>query len=101
MILKKSAIAGTLESSDVMISLAPNPSGGIRIDLQSQVAALFGNAIRKTVAQILEEMDVQDALVTVVDKGALDCVIRARLRCAVCRAAEQPYDWTQEDGRNG
>lgn len=101
MILKKSAIAGTLESSDAMISLSPNPGGGIQIDLQSQVAALFGKSIRKTVRQVLEEMEVQEAIVTIVDRGALDCVIRARLRCAICRAAEQPYDWTQEDRRNG
>lgn len=99
--LKKTAIAGTLESSDVMVTLAPNPAGGIEIDLQSEVAALFGNSICATVRQVLKEMDVADASVILVDKGALDCVIRARMRCAVCRAAEEPYDWTQEDKNHG
>ena len=38
-----------------------------------------------------------DAVVAVVDKGALDFVIRARMQCAICRAAEVSYDWGKED----
>ncbi|WP_302059070.1 hypothetical protein [Lelliottia amnigena] len=35
-------------------------------------------------------------LIIVEDKGALDCVIRARLQSAVLRAAEaQPIDWSK------
>ena len=97
MILKIPAAAGTLESSDVQIFVAPNPDGGISIDLQSDVKAQFGETIEETVAQVLREFDIQDAQVRLVDKGALDCVIRARLRCAICRSAETPYDWTLED----
>ena len=33
--LKKPAVAGTLESSDVQITLRPNPGQGIQIELQS------------------------------------------------------------------
>ena len=39
-----------------------------------------------------------EARVRLVDKGALDCVIRARMACAICRCAGVPYDWTREDG---
>ena len=35
--LKKPAVAGTLESSDVQIMLRPNPGEGIHIDLKSDV----------------------------------------------------------------
>ncbi|NBI69457.1 citrate lyase ACP, partial [Pseudoflavonifractor sp. 60] len=35
--LKKPAMAGTLESSDVQITLRPNPGQGIQINLQSDV----------------------------------------------------------------
>ena len=97
MILKIPAAAGTLESSDVQIFIAPNPNGGISIDLESDVKAQFGEAIEETVAQVLDEFDIHDAQVRLVDKGALDCVIRARLRCAICRSAETPYNWTWED----
>ena len=46
---------------------------------------------------MLKEFDVADACVSVVDKGALDFAIRARMQCAVCRAAEISYDWGKED----
>ena len=86
--LKKPAVAGTLESSDVQITLRPNPGQGIQINLQSDV---------KAVRHLLSEFDVRDALVDVNDKGALDFAIRARMECAVCRAAEVGFDWGRSD----
>ena len=99
MILKIPAVAGTLESSDVQIAIAPNPGRGIDIDLESDVKAQFGDAIEETVRDVLAEFAISDASVRLLDKGALDCVIRARLRCAICRSAETPYDWTREDAK--
>ena len=99
MILKIPAIAGTLESSDVQIAIAPNPGMGIEIALESNVKAQFGDSIRATVRDVLAEFDISEASVQLLDKGALDCVIRARLRCAICRSAETPYDWTKEDAK--
>ena len=95
--LKKPAVAGTLESSDVQITLRPNPGQGIQIELQSDVKALFGQAIEETVRAVLAEFGVQDALVDVNEKGALDFVIRARMECAVCRAAQVQFNWGKED----
>jgi len=95
--LKKPAVAGTLESSDVQITLRPNPGQGIQINLQSDVKAMFGDAIEATVRAVLSEFDVKDALVDVNDKGALDFAIRARMECAVCRAAEVAFDWGRGD----
>jgi len=95
--LKKPAMAGTMESSDVQITLRPNPGQGIIINLQSDVKVMFGDAIEETVRAVLAEFDVRDALVDVKDKGALDFVIRARMQCAVCRAAEVQYDWGKGD----
>ncbi len=90
-------MAGTLESSDVQIAVAPNPGRGVQIELESDVKAQFGDAIEATVRDVLSDMEVSEAAVRLLDKGALDCVIRARLRCALCRSAETPYDWTRED----
>lgn len=95
--LKKPAVAGTLESSDIQIALYPNPGQGIQIRLQSDVKALFGEAIEATLRQVLEEFGVDDALVDANDKGALDFAIRARMECAVCRATEVSYPWGKED----
>lgn len=95
--LKKPAVAGTLESSDVQITLRPNPGQGIQISLQSDVKAMFGDAIEATVRNVLADFDVKDALVDINDKGALDFAIRARMQCAVCRAAEVGFDWGRSD----
>lgn len=95
--LKKPAVAGTLESSDCQIILRPNPGQGIEIELDSVVQAMFGDAILDTVNQVLQEFDVSDAQIEIHDKGALDFAIRARMQCAICRAADIRYDWGKED----
>ena len=97
MILKKSAVAGTLESSDVLVTVAPNPGRGVTIELDSEVKAAFGAAIEAAVRRELELAGVDDAHLLLRDRGALDCVISARVRCALYRAAETAYDWTKED----
>ena len=95
--LKKPAVAGTMESSDIMVMIHPNEETGVEIDIQSDVKATFGDAIEATIREVLADFGVTDAVVAVVDKGALDFVIRARMQCAICRAAEILYDWGKED----
>ena len=95
--LKKPAIAGTVESSDVMIAIQPNPGQGIDIQIQSDVMVMFGEAIEQTVREVLDEFDVKEAKVSVNDRGALDFAIRARMACAITRAAEVSYDWSKTD----
>lgn len=78
------AMAGTLESSDVLVTLEPHEDG-LEIEIDSVVKEQFGEAIRHTVEEVLSELDVQHARVSIVDRGALDCVIRARVETAVLR----------------
>ena len=84
----KPATAGTLESSDLMVTLEPG-NGGIELSLTSSVMNQYGRQIKKTVLETLERLEVKDAKVTVVDKGALDCTIKARVECAVLRSCDQ------------
>lgn len=79
-----SASAGTLESSDVYVEISPAESG-IEIDLNSVVQAQFGDNILAVVREILDECGVDKAKLTIQDRGALDCVIRARVETAVMR----------------
>lgn len=83
----KCASAGTMESSDAYVEIEPS-SAGIEISLESVVKKQFGEKIEKTVRQVLEECEVNSALVRVVDRGALECVIRARVETAVSRGKE-------------
>jgi citrate lyase subunit gamma (acyl carrier protein) len=86
--------AGTLESSDVLISVRTNPENRIDIKLKSIVEKRFGRHIEQLVRDILKEMHVGSAMVDVDDRSALDCVIRARLETALYRAAGiQKYHW--------
>lgn len=79
----KSAVAGTLESSDAYVEIGPGD--GLDIQLESVVMAQFGESIRETVSQILKENGVENANIRVVDRGALECVIRARVETAILR----------------
>ena len=81
----KNAVAGTLESGDIMIQIGPGGEG-LSIDLQSSVAAQFGRQIKGLIVETLQGLGVENAQVKAVDKGALDCTIRARVTAAAVRA---------------
>lgn len=80
----KCASAGTMESSDAYVEIEPS-AGGLKIDIESVVEKQFGDKIRLAVESVLEECKVGSAVVRVVDRGALECVIRARVETAVMR----------------
>ena len=83
----KTASAGTLESSDVFVEVAPG-KGSVEVELESVVQLQFGEAIEAVVREVLEENGVQNAAVRVTDRGALECVIRARVETALLRGKE-------------
>ena len=80
----KNAVAGTLESGDIMIQIAPGD--GLQVDLQSSVAAQFGRQIKALITETLTGLGIDNAYVKATDKGALDCTIRARVTAAAVRA---------------
>ncbi|KZL93218.1 citrate lyase acyl carrier protein [Clostridium magnum] len=86
MIINKIAKAGTLESNDILIMVMPNENGGIELELESIVIKQFGNQIKKTILDKVQELGVEDIVIKVQDKGALDCTIRARVQTAIERA---------------
>ena len=83
--VRKAAMAGTLESSDAQITVEPG-NGSIELSIESSVIHQFGKQIKATVLETLNRLEVTDARVTVVDKGALDCTLKARVECAVYRS---------------
>ena len=83
--IKKAAMAGTLESSDAQVTVEPG-NGNIDLSIESSVIHQFGRQIKATVLETLDRLEVTDAKVTIVDKGALDCTLKARVECAVYRS---------------
>lgn len=86
--IERVAKAGSLESNDILIMVAPNEQEGIDLKLESIVIKQFGDKIEKTILDTLKELNVNKAKVVAQDKGALDFTIRARVKTAVERALE-------------
>ena len=83
MAIVKNASAGTMESSDAYVEIEPAET--LDVQLESVVQAQFGEEIRTVVYEVLKEHDVQQASVRVIDRGALECVLRARVETAILR----------------
>lgn len=77
------AAAGTMESSDAYVEI--EPAASLDIQLESVVQEQFGDEICRVVREVLEEGGITAANVRVVDRGALECVIRARVETAILR----------------
>lgn len=82
----KNSYAGTFESGDILIQLFSPEKEGIEIELESSVARQFGQQIKKVIRDTLNEYGITDVRVKAVDKGALDCTIKARVTAAAVRA---------------
>ena len=78
--------AGTLESGDVLIRIQPVDSHDVEIELESVVEKQFGTAIQRLIHDTLNKLNITGVRVIVEDKGALDCVIKARVQAALIRA---------------
>lgn len=86
--IERPAMAGTLESSDCQVTVEPG-DGRIDFTLESAVINQYGNQIRKVVFETLSHLGVDNIKISMVDKGALDCTIKARVEAAVSRSIDQ------------
>ena len=84
--ITNNSVAGSLESSDCLVSVEPR-SSGISIDIKSSVMMQFGTQIKKVIEETLQELGVTNVSLSINDKGALDCTIKARTTTAIKRAA--------------
>lgn len=80
----KNAVAGTLESSDLFIQIEPDDKE-LTLEIDSVVANQHLDSIRVAVVDILNEFEISTGKIYIKDKGALDCVIRARMETALKR----------------
>lgn len=86
--IKKIATAGTMESSDIHITIEPSEESGIKIYLKSPVIQQFGDEIKEIIKETVKKLEVKNATIRAIDKGALNCTIEARVICALMRAME-------------
>jgi len=72
--------------SDCHVAVEPREQGGVEIELESRVGSYYGTSIREQAQNVLAELGVENARVTIHDEGALPFVISARIEAAVRRA---------------
>lgn len=80
---EKSVMAGSLESSDALISLIPGDT--CRVEIESIVIKQYGRRIRATAEEMMKERGVTAGTMKIQDRGALDCTLRARIKTALDR----------------
>jgi citrate lyase subunit gamma (acyl carrier protein) len=82
----RSAQAGTMQSSDLMVFL--EPAEELSIEIESTVKKQFEHLIRAVIDRVLARHGVTAGRVRITDRGALDYAIEARLEAALQRAGE-------------
>jgi len=84
--IRNSAQAGSFESGDAMVRVRPADEEKLTLKVESKVSQRFSKAIQQTVRAVADELGVTAAYVDIIDRGALDFVLRARVRTALKRA---------------
>ena len=85
--------SGPKVRSDCEITLEIKSDGGIVIDLNSRVKALYGESILNLTKEVLEFFGIKHASVKISDSGALPFVISARLEAAVKQLITTDLDY--------
>lgn len=83
--LVERGIAGTMESGDILVEIQNKETSGIDIQLDSTVGNQYGRQIKAVIQETLQSHEIDGVTVKAVDKGSLDCTIRARVSAAVYR----------------
>ena len=103
----KIATAGNIGKkvrSDCFVTLELKDSGGINIDQKSKVSVLYGDSNNELCKDILKFFGIENAQLTLEDKGALPLIIAARIEAAVKELidTEKEYllDFIEENNYN-
>lgn len=78
----KEAIAGTLESMDCMVTAS---EGTGKVELEGTSVARFRQAMEKTIGAVITSLNAGNVDIRVMDRGALDITLEARVRTAILR----------------
>lgn len=79
--------------SDCYVEIELKLSGGILLDINSKVKALFGKSIEKLTLNILRTFAIENARIIIEDAGALDFVIAARIEAAIKKIMDTGRDY--------
>ena len=84
--IRRKATAGTMQSSDLTVSV--EPAERLDIEIESTVKKQFEHLIRARIEAVLARHGVTRGRIRISDRGALDYAIEARVETALRRAME-------------
>jgi len=90
--IRRYAQAGSLESGDALVHVALAQDEALTIRIKSKVAPRFLASMQSSVREIAAELGIMSAAIEVLDSGALDFVLRARVTTAIKRSMEASGD---------
>ncbi|MBT5530682.1 MAG: citrate lyase ACP [Cytophagia bacterium] len=79
--------------SDCYVEIELTQSGGLQIELKSKVDVLYGDSILSLANSVLAHFEIENAIVYIEDKGALEFVIAARLEAAIQKLKKQDKEY--------
>lgn len=68
--------------SDCFVSIEPSQNTGITLNIESKVKALYGENIKEITDTAIRIFEIENAVITIEDNGALPGVLMARLEAA-------------------
>jgi len=83
----KKTTAGTLESSDCLVTVSP--ANELIIKLDSVSKRRFKNHLNTLIHDTLTALQIDSGHIEIIDRGALDYCLRARIITAIKRGAEE------------
>lgn len=82
----KTVAAGSLESSDALVTISPATGEAVQYQIESIVMKQYGVRIRSVTEDVVTATGLVGASVRIQDRGALECTLRARIETAIARA---------------
>lgn len=79
----KAGNQGSGVKSDCYVEFEITSNGGIVVEINSKVKALYGNAIKKLAQNVISHFGINNARILINDTGAVDFVLAARIEAAI------------------
>lgn len=92
-VIAKTGNKGKGVRSDCSVTFELTDHGGIQLQVESKVAVMYGDMIRKEALEILDFFGVKNANVTIEDSGAISLVIGARLEASIKKLIPSEKNW--------
>ena len=84
--IQKEASVGFEETNDALVTVSPLAAGkGITVELLSSVKRQYGEYLESFIVAFVKELGYTDVHIKVVDKGAWDYALKARIAAALER----------------